>query len=322
MRGRKKTDQEFQRELKMKRTGIHTDEKYITATTKLLFYCDYNHFWYTTPTCILDSKTGCPYCAGQKPIIGETDLWTTRPDIASALENKDDGFKCKEYSHKKLSFICPNCKTKFKQDLNHVCKRGLSCPVCSDGISYPNKFMRSVLFQLKVDHIAEYRPKWISPKRYDFYFCLNNKLYIVEMDGGLGHGNEIKGCTWFDKDKSIKVDDYKDKMAMEHGIEVIRINCNYNREILPDKIRDNLIASKLNNILDFSTVDFRKCDLDAQKSIFYKICSMWNEETHSVHDIANRLNISLDYVKRQLRRARKLSLVNSSQTDNVAHCAE
>ena len=63
-RGKKKTNEEFQQELREKNPGVHTDEKYINASTKISFYCDYGHHWMSTPTNILNMHSHCPYCAG------------------------------------------------------------------------------------------------------------------------------------------------------------------------------------------------------------------------------------------------------------------
>ena len=161
----------------------------------------------------LNYKGNADVYVDEKADSGETDLWTTRPDIAQLLVDPEDGYLYSQFSHKKIKFLCPICKNQFLQDLNHVSQRGLSCPNCSDNISFPNKFMREILLSLNVDFEPEYSPIWIKPKRYDFYFEHNNKKYIIEMDGGLGHGNDPpNGTFWFDKDLSKSLDEYKDNV--------------------------------------------------------------------------------------------------------------
>ena len=71
--------------------------------------------------------------------------------------------------------------------------------------------------QLKIDFETEYSPEWIKPKRYDFYF----DGIIVEMDGGLGHGN-YNSLNNMSGEDSKSIDNYKDKMAIEHGIQTQR----------------------------------------------------------------------------------------------------
>ena len=81
-------------------------------------------------------------------------------------------------------------------------------------------------------------------------FFYNNKQYIVEMDGGLGHGfyncDAIRGIGLNGKD----LDEYKDKMALEHNIFVIRIDCFYTK--MEDRfsyIKNSIQNSELSNIL-------------------------------------------------------------------------
>lgn len=315
-RGKNKTNDEFQAELKEKCPGIHTDDKYINSSTPLIFYCDYGHQWPSTPTNILHMHSRCPCCAGQRVVVGETDLWTKRPDIASLLVNSQEGFLYTEFSHKKLKFRCPNCGCEFEQDLNHVSRRGISCPNCSDGMSFPNKFMRNILLCTGVKFEQEYNPDWIKPKRYDFYFEFNENQYIIEMDGGLGHGHDPQGSIWFDKDKSRATDEYKDNMAKIHNIEVIRINCDYNYDIVAIKIFDNIINSKLSDIFDLSKIDARDCELKAQKSIFKEVCDLFNAG-FPIDKIANKLQLSIGYVKKMIKKGKCLDIITRIDFDIV-----
>ena len=313
-RGKNKTNEEFQAELKEKCPGIYTDDKYINSTTSLMFYCDYGHHWESTPTNIVHMHSHCPYCAGQRAIVGETDLWTKRPDIASLLVNPQEGFLYTEFSHKKLKFRCLICEYEFEQDLNHVSRRGISCKNCTDGMSFPNKFMRRILLSIGVNFEQEYNPEWIKPKRYDFYFKNNEKQYIIEMDGGIGHGHDPKGSIWFDKGKSIEVDEYKDKMAKIHNIDVIRIDCDYNYDIVAVKIFDNILNSKLADIFDLSKIDVKECELNAQKSIFREVCGLFNTG-YSICEIASKLHLSIGYVRKMIKKGKSLNAITKIDTD-------
>ena len=58
------------------------------------------------------------------------------------------------------------------------------CPVCSDGVSYPNKYVRNLLKQLPIENLEyEWKPEWGKQYSYDNYFIYNEKEYIVEADG-------------------------------------------------------------------------------------------------------------------------------------------
>ena len=105
--------------------------------------------------------------------------------------------------------------------------------------------MKTVLELLNEDYEYQYSPKWIKPKRYDFY--IKNKNLIIEVDGGLGHGNN-KTIDNKTPEETKAIDDYKDKMAEKNGINVIRINC-FKSEW--NFIKNNIMNSNLPNLLGF-----------------------------------------------------------------------
>ena len=126
----------------------------------------------------------------------------------------------------------------------------MTCKCCGDGVKFPNKFAFNLLEQLGLDFVTEYSPKWIGRKSYDFYIPSLN--LILEMDGGFHNkDNKMSGQT---KEESREIDDYKDKLAKEHGIEVVRIDCDY--YILTERatyIKQNILNSKLSTLFDLNT---------------------------------------------------------------------
>ena len=61
------------------------------------------------------------------------------------------------------------------------------------------------------------------------------------------------------KEESKAIDDYKDKLAQEHNIKVIRIDCNYEDNDRFEFIRNNTIIG-LQNIFDLKFIDWLKID--------------------------------------------------------------
>lgn len=227
---------------------------------QIRFQCQKKHIWYADPHNVLRGS-GCPYCCNRKVLIGYNDMWTTRPDMAKLLKNPEDGYKYTKSSHSRAYFICPQCGEILYLCINDVCNRGINCNFCSDGVSYPNKFARTLFRQLPVDNYDyEYHPEWAKPCFYDNYFEYNGIKYIVEMDGGFHYKDRL--CF----NKSLKerqsVDEIKNKLASENGIRMIRIDCmksecNY--------IKNNILLSEMNDIFDLSHVDWDLCDTMAQK---------------------------------------------------------
>lgn len=278
---RRLTNDEFQEKLKQLRKNgldVYTDEEYVSSNDVMTFYCSSGHVWQSVVFNVLNKHSRCPYCTGRLAIVGETDLWTVRPDIASLLLDPSDGYKLKENSHAKIDFVCPNCNTVLKNKLlKNITKRGLQCPVCGDGISYPNKFARTMLKQIIPNTVEyEWQPEWLKPYYYDNYFIYNGKKYVLEMDGGIGHGN-VEYKTQQKDTYGIATDKYKDTLAIDHNINVIRIDCNYCNNNRFEYIVDNIINSSLSSVLDLSDIDWGYCDKIARSSMICAVAQMYDK---------------------------------------------
>ena len=174
--------------------------------------------------------------------------------------------------------------------------------------------MKSILNQLKVDYIHQYNPDWAHPYRYDFYFKVNNKEYIVEMDGGLGHGNFTLNGKQDIAGKQI--DDKKDVLAKLHNIKVIRVNCNYvNIENRYDYIKEHILISEVAQILNLSKINFSLCRVVAEKSIFISVCDLVKQGMRSFVEIAEKLEISNTTVSRYLKTACESGYLNMDYKD-------
>lgn len=241
---------------------------------------------------------GCSYCSNHKVVVGKTDLWTVRPDVAAMLTNPDDGYKVSEFSNKKKDFTCNICgeHVGLKQ-IYIVCKDGLSCPSCGDGISYPNKFMYHFLKALHVDFETEKTFDWckfllpngdITTGRYDFF--IKNEKCILEMDSSLGHGHIIHSRSKMSVNETIFRDEKKTELAINNGYKIIRIDCRYsghgNRFYA---CKQGIENSELAKMFDLSCIDWDEINTKSQQSFVVKTCQMYNDGMSS-GEIAKRLN--------------------------------
>lgn len=304
--GKKLTHEEFLRRLSQ------TNEHYINGEFDIVGKYQGNHKpiecrcnihdieWFPIPS-NLWRNTGCPYCGGKDILVGFNDMWTTRPDVATMLQNPEDGYKYTSYSKQKTWFICPDCKSPNFKEINHVSRVGICCQHCSDGISYPNKFSRALLDQLPISgYDCEYQPEWAKPYYYDNHFWYNGSEYILEMDGYL-HFVERR----FYKNTLEQIqekDRIKDKLALNHNINVIRINC---MKCEMEYIKNNIIDSKLSNIFDLSSVDWELCDKKSQGNISKKACDLYMCRLYSVAEISNILHVSQSTIRRYLNTGSK-----------------
>lgn len=248
--------------------------------------------------CIFESDLikgqGCPVCANKKVKFGINDMCTTNPELGNLLANPDDGYKYTQYSGKRVDWVCSNCKAIIKDKrIRDIALQGLSCPKCSDGISYPEKFVFNVLSQLNYNVICQYSNRyqlWIpNNNRYDF--AIEDKNCIIEVHGKEHYDIGCSSSNWTIL-KDVQDNDYnKMKNALDNKI------ANYvvldARESSLEWIKKSILQSQLPSILNFSEddIDWDEADKLSQKSIVKDVCDLWNSKTASVKEIENNIKI-------------------------------
>lgn len=272
------------------------------------------------------SKCYCESSSIGRVIPGFNDIHTTRPDVEEWMHNKEDAYKYSMSSKEKILWDCPDCKNTFEERICNVNSNRLSCPFCSDGISYPNKFMYNSLYQIKddLDFLErEYNPDWCKFEfngnkrcgKYDVYFGINGQRYIVEMDGGLGHGNKAHTNSLLSQDELLQIDLIKDKLAEEHGIKVIRIDCNYKTDDRYTYILNNVLNSNLKDIIDLSKIDFDLSNKNSISSLIVKAGELWNQGL-TAGQIRKELNIGEGTVTSYLKTASEIGICDYSKEES------
>jgi len=290
---------------------------------KILCECDNCHDTYIckTPSCIHFEKTFCPKClknydkeenelvrlfyplSNRRVVQGYNDLYTKYPEVTEYIVNKDIA---KTYSYgtsHKFETKCPVCgRVKIQSVRGIIAYRKYNCDYCDvDYVSYPNKVLRAFMKQLRTDVLEfEYSPEWLKPYSFDCYFEINGSKYVIEMDGGLGHGNNTFGNKGKDVE-GLKRDIYKENKARKNGIEVIRIDC---KKSDIEYIRHNLINSKLSDIFDLLNIDWQSCDDFALKNLVYEVCNFYKNATidnKRTAVIANEFGLDITTVEKYLR---------------------
>ena len=267
-------------------------------------------------------NNGCLCCSGKVLIEGINDIPTTAPWMVKYFQGGIEeaklytkyGYGNPNNKEGKIIPICPNCgrvKDKKTYISNIYKNHSIGCS-CSDNYSYANKIAFNLLEQLKINFILEYSPDWIKPKAYDFYFERNTKEYILEMDGGWhSKDNNMSGQT---AEESIMIDNYKDELAEEHGIEVIRIDCDYyNINNRFEYIKNNILNNKrLNELFDLNSIDWNEINKTIEENfIMLRICELWNKG-FSIKDIINEIKIikSNPTITRYLKQGSKFGWCN------------
>lgn len=235
----------------------------------------------------------------------------TNPELVKYFADKNDAKKYSVQSNQRVIMNCPYCGYKKDQFIYNLYKFGFSCPICSDGISYPNKFMFSLLTQLGITFKNEVSRntkgfEWVENYRYDFYFVVNNVSYFVEMDGHF-HDNE----------DMIISDKNKDVLAKNHNISMIRINCKYEYE--SDRfefIKKNILDSELSLLFNLSSINWDKCNTDAIDSKVYQSVILYNQYGYNIKKIAHELGVSIDTARGYLKIMSKAGMCEYNPEDS------
>lgn len=190
-----------------------------------------------------------------------------------------------------------------------VHNKQLSCPICSDGFSYPERFISNVLDELSISYITQYKDVWTQNYRYDFMFTYLNHQYIIETDGGIGHGHS--SMTGEDPSISLMTDKIKDDLAIQNGFIVLRIDCNYEYRDRFEYIKNNCIFV-LSTIFDLTNVDFDKCNKKSLSSKFKETIDCYINQTKYVNEIANIVKIKPRTVKKYLSSAMNYGILEKT----------
>ena len=310
---KKRTAEEYIEELKENNFGIIPIEQYETSKKNILHRClKCTYEWKARPSNIL-SGFGCPVCSNKKVLKGYNDIATTHPVIASWLENSEDGYLYTYGSGKKVDWICPFCNTVVKQKTirDVVRTNRVPCKQCSDGVSYPMKFVVSIFEQLNLDYLTEQRFDWCVFKTndginrigiYDIVFCLNNVNYIIEIDGAFHFkDNKMNNVT---KELAQEIDQHKTNLALKNGYKFIRILA---LESNKEYMRNSATSSELSNILDLDKINWDKCDKDALSSYVLEAAKLWNIYKRA-STVASIMNKRSEVIVKYLHKATKAGL--------------
>jgi hypothetical protein len=265
-------------------------------------------YWWDCPKCKNEydmsvhnrtsGKQHCPYCGitGRKRLLkGFNDLWTTHPDIAKLLKNQQNGYEMTAGSQKKEYFKCDKCGNIEQKDIMNVTRQGFSCSKCSDGNSYPEKFMISVLDQLNIEYEKQKVFKWSTnvecnkkelngKKKYDFYIPLTNS--IIEIHG-IQHFEKsfatIKSTSVRSLEDEKENDKTKENLAVSNGILYITIDA---RKSSLEWIKSSIENSKLSEMFNLSKINWLKCHEFATSNLVEMACNYWKQGIHNTVTIS------------------------------------
>ena len=141
-------------------------------------------------------KSSCPYCAGQKVLVGYNDLQSQSPDLAAEWSNKNiiKPTEITTHSNKEVYWICPLGHNDYLLSVKQRSNRQ-GCPICAkqSQTSFPEQAMFFYLKTLFPDAINRYV---YNNKEIDIF--LPSKHIGIEYNGYFSHKDKAK------KDKEKK----------------------------------------------------------------------------------------------------------------------
>lgn len=259
----------------------------------------------------------CPYCRGLR-VNNSNCLWTTHPYIAKLLKDKNVGYKVTHGSSRKEEFVCEHCQNVEKKEIRLITSYGFSCSKCSDGISYPEKIVISLLNQLNIHFERQKSFKWsrniLAPnekirgtKLYDFY--IPSLDMIIETHG---QQHYVESFMHVENRRTLKEeqenDQLKEKVAKENGIaHYIELDCKKSNIAY---VRNSILNSKLSSLLNLNNIDWQDCDLKACKSMVKTLSELWQNKTTNVYELGMLLNICDSTVRNYLKKGTELGWCN------------
>lgn len=252
----------------------------------------------------------CWYCNGKAPIPNETDIATKAAWMIPYLKDKTIAYKFKPGSNYRTIFKCPDCGYEKDLSIKDVTTYGFKCSVCNDKLTKPNKFLRALLKQLPVDNIIyEYHSEWTKNRKYDVYFEIDHKKYIIEMDGDQHRLN----TTWSTLERQNAIDKEKEKLAYDNGVHLIRIKAKiYDYESWIEQFK----SCEIGNFIKDSDVDWNKCIEYAESNLTKEMCDYINSNPDAtLKDVSEEFGICRNTASAYLKIGTKLGWCNFTKED-------
>lgn len=254
----------------------------------------------------LKKQRGCRCCDNHVVVRGINDVATTHPDTVKYFVNTEEAYENTHGTQKSTEFKCPCCGYTKILTIGQVTSQGFSCPQCSDGLSYPEKYFAAMLMQLKVEFKTQLSAStydWCGKYKYDFYLPEYN--CIVET-----HGKQhYKESFALFGEKSLKEEQENDKtkqqLALTNGItHYVVLNCQYSDSRW---IKESIEKSILCKLLNLTNVDWNACDIRATKSLVLDVCKKWTSGKYqTTNELTQEYPLCRNTIVSYLKRGTKL----------------
>ena len=266
-------------------------------------------------------ETGCPLCSRYKVAsLEESNITITAPWMIPYFQGGYDEARLHRKSEKtKIYPVCPNCG-KIKREpicIRTLYESGLGC-TCSSSISFPERFIISLLDQLGIEYCHQPSAKFLgfenSLKRYDFY--IPKFLMIIETHGRQHYENGETSSWQTSNEQQVK-DKYKKDLAVKNGIKYyIELDC---RKSTLKWLKDSVMNSILPSLFLFAEkdVDWIKCIQFNKKPIVRQVCDDYKDNFMTVRELMDKYNLAKTTINRYLHEGNERKWCIFDETHNT-----
>lgn len=247
----------------------------------------------------------CSCCSNRTVVKGINDIATLRPDLIKYFVDINDAYSHTIMSSKKIKCVCPICGTEKYIIISNLNQHGFSCDKCSDGISYPEKFLANVLSQLNIEFIKQYK---INDYKYKYDFYLPKYNTIIEVHGEQHYDNVFLKTTL----EEVQQNDFiKKNVALQNNIDnYVELNCS---KSTMDYIKNSIYNNEFFKInFNIDNIDWELCHKESLKNKLIEICEYWNDNFNEtcVSDVMEIFSMPRTTVLKYLHIGTEIGLCN------------
>ena len=257
------------------------------------------------------NQAGCLCCSGFQVFSGINDIGSTDPWLSEYFQNPIDA---RNHTHGEMTKIYPKCPycgkvSEKPYSINTLYQsKGFSCACKGSGMSYPEKYMSSLLDQLGIKYIRQattcHLKFDVDSKMYDFYDAHNS--CIIETHGPQHYEDWIPQNNWRTYEDEHANDVFKETVARQNGIQhYIIVDC---RKSYNEYMKHSILASGLLETygVSKSDIDWEQCNRYATSNIVKNVCDDFMKYLYHNDTLAEIYHISNQTVRDYIRRGAEL----------------
>lgn len=189
----------------------------------------------------LKSGQKSPYLRGYK--VGPGNSLFNEKHILKHLKYIEDAHKYHRKSGKKIMVECKSCGFEKNIQISDLVKYGFSCPFCTKGISFPERYMAALLKINGIEYEFQKSFQALNRKKFDFY--LPNQNCVIEMNGS----QHYKENNFLDYEATKQSDIIKKEFCKRNEILYIPIDCSFSTfEFVDSNIKKSQLIKFLNKM--------------------------------------------------------------------------